>query len=333
MFENEIKLAFRWITIGVIFSASVIGIGCGAAKMTTAPSASGSLGNLAASTSSLKFGTVQVGSSRTLPLTVSNAGGQGTTVRVSALTVTGAGFTATGAATPFTLASGQTLTVNVKLVPQAAGNLVGNLSIASDAANSNLSIGLSGTGANAATGQLSVSPTVVNFGDVTLGSSLTQLGTLLASGNSVTVSSASWNGTGFSLSGLSFPLTIAAGQSVPFSVTFAPQSVGNISGGVSFLSNASNASASEQWSGVGAQVSQHQVDLSWNASSGSVQGYYVYRGFQSGGPYAKLSPLQGNTMYTDAAVASGQTYYYVVTALGTNAVESGFSNESIASVP
>jgi uncharacterized protein YfiM (DUF2279 family) len=162
---------------------------------------------------------------------------------------------------------------------------------------------------------------------------MSQNGALSAAGGSVTVSSASWNGTGFALGGISFPLTIAAGQSIRFTVTFAPQLIGNSAGSVSFLSNASNSTANEQWSGVGAQASLHKVDLSWNPSSGAVQGYYIYRSGQTGGPYARLSFLQASTAYTDAAVASGQTYYYVVTALGTNSVESGYSNETVANIP
>jgi fibronectin type 3 domain-containing protein len=54
---------------------------------------------------------------------------------------------------------------------------------------------------------------------------------------------------------------------------------------------------------------------------------------QSGGPYTKISALQTGTSYSDTTVASGATYFYVVTALGTNSVESGYSNEAMATVP
>lgn len=338
MFRNRIcrnATTLQSVALVSVLAAAVAGSGCSAAKMAAAPSTPSPalVGNLSASSSALNFGTLQVGASKTLPLTLSNTGAQSTVVHISALSVSGAGFTASGITTPLTLASGQNVTLNVNLVPAATGNLKGSLAIVSDAANRNVSVTLSGIASSALVGQLAVNPTQVNFGDVTLGSSLSQSGNLMATGSSVTVSSASWNGSGFTLSGISFPLTISAGQSVPFSVTFAPQSIGNISGGVSFLSNASNSTAIESWSGVGAQLSQHKVDLNWNASSGTVQGYYIYRGGQSGGPYAKLSQLLASTAYTDAAVASGQTYYYVVTALGTNAVESSYSNETVASIP
>jgi fibronectin type 3 domain-containing protein len=38
-------------------------------------------------------------------------------------------------------------------------------------------------------------------------------------------------------------------------------------------------------------------------------------------------------VYTDTTVASGATYYYVVTALGTDNMESGDSNQVVAIVP
>jgi hypothetical protein len=185
---------------------------------------------------------------------------------------------------------------------------------------------------SAGTAQLTVTPTSMSFANVTVGSSKNQSGSLSAGSSSVTVSSAGWNGTGFSLSGITFPVTIPAGQTVPFTVTFAPQTAGPVSGAVSFVSNAANSPTSESLSGSGVQTTQHSVGLSWNPDTG-VQGYYVYRGGQTGGPYTRISTLQAANSYTDVSVFSGQTYYYVVTALGTNALESGYSNEAAATIP
>lgn len=182
-------------------------------------------------------------------------------------------------------------------------------------------------------GQLTVNPATMDFGAISLGATKSQSGTLTAGSTAITVSSASWNGTGYSLAGITFPLTVAAGQSVPFTVTFTPQASGNAPGTVSFLSNASNSPSVEHWTGSGLQSGQHQVALTWNPNSSSVQGYYVYRGGQTGGPYTRISALQPGTGFNDATVSSGQTYYYVVTALGTNSLESGYSNEAVANIP
>ena len=67
----------------------------------------------------------------------------------------------------------------------------------------------------------------------------------------------------------------------------------------------------------------------------TVVGYNVYRGTVSGGPYTlqlNSSPITGTT-YTDLMVTSGQSYYYVVTAVDSHGVESVYSNQAPASVP
>ena len=184
-----------------------------------------------------------------------------------------------------------------------------------------------------APGTLAISPTTLNFGTVTVGKSKTMSGTLTASSD-VTVSSADWNGSGYSVSGITFPTTVAAGNSVSFGVTFTPQSSGSSTGSISFLSDASNAPVTETLTGSGAQTSQHSVDLSWDPSSSQVAGYNIYRGTQSGGPYSRLnSALQGGTSYTDAGVQSGLTYFYVARSVDANSQESVPSNEVSALIP
>src|SRR5258708_10974740 len=59
----------------------------------------------------------------------------------------------------------------------------------------------------------------------------------------------------------------------------------------------------------------HSVTLDWTASkSSNIVGYNVYRGSTSGGPYVQIG-FVGGTLYVDTNVSSGQTYFYVVTAL------------------
>jgi hypothetical protein len=79
----------------------------------------------------------------------------------------------------------------------------------------------------------------------------------------------------------------------------------------------------------------HSVSLSWAPStSTSVDGYNVYRATVSGGPYTKLTsaPIAG-TAYVDSAVASGNTYFYVSTAIDIHNQESGYSNIAAATIP
>jgi len=76
----------------------------------------------------------------------------------------------------------------------------------------------------------------------------------------------------------------------------------------------------------------HKVILNW-ISVPSVEGYYVYRGRQTGGPYTKISTLRPAASYVDNTVKSGQTYYYVVTSLSSGTGESGYSAEVQALIP
>jgi hypothetical protein len=83
-------------------------------------------------------------------------------------------------------------------------------------------------------------------------------------------------------------------------------------------------------------AAQHTVDLNWSPSTDpNITGYNVYRGSISGGPYSQVNTesLVASTLYTDATVTSGQTYYYVVTAVDSSGVESGDSNETQAVIP
>jgi len=78
---------------------------------------------------------------------------------------------------------------------------------------------------------------------------------------------------------------------------------------------------------------KHHVILNWHPSASAVMGYNIYRGTQHGGPYSKInSELEPATVYTDDAVSSGATYYYVVTAVDASS-ESVHSNEMSAVIP
>jgi Putative Ig domain len=81
--------------------------------------------------------------------------------------------------------------------------------------------------------------------------------------------------------------------------------------------------------------SGYSVVLTWTASpSSGVTGYNVYRSNVDGSGYVKInaSPVAGLT-YTDATVASSQTYYYVTTAVDDSGDESGYSEVYMATIP
>jgi fibronectin type 3 domain-containing protein len=63
-------------------------------------------------------------------------------------------------------------------------------------------------------------------------------------------------------------------------------------------------------------------------------GYNVFRGTQSGGPYQAInSSLVPATDYTDNSVAAGATYYYVLTSVNSEGLESVYSNPVKAVIP
>ena len=71
--------------------------------------------------------------------------------------------------------------------------------------------------------------------------------------------------------------------------------------------------------------------LSWvnTTSPGVVSNYFVYRSATSGTGYVKIA-TNATTSFTDIGLVNGTTNYYVVSALGTNGLESAFSSEQIA---
>ena len=284
-------------------------------------------GVLGSNPTSLSFGSVTVGSNQALSETVTNTGGSNVTI--SQVTVSGTGFSLTGITAPVTLTSGQSASFNVTFAPQTAASASGNVTITSNASNPTLTIPLSGTGV-AATGQLSVSPTSLSLGSVVVGASGTASGSLTASGANVTVTAASSNNSVFSVGGLSLPVTIPAGQSASFTVTFSPQVSGAASGALTFTSNAQPTVTTETLTGTGTPAPPHTVDLSWSASTSSnISGYNIYRAVYttSCGTFFKInSALNSTTLYTDATVVNGTAYCYAATAVDSSNQESGYSN-------
>ena len=282
--------------------------------------------SLTAAPSSLSFGQVTVGSTSTLTVVLTNTRPWKETL--SAFQVYGNNFSVSGPSMPLALGAGQTVTLQISFTPQAAGQAGGNIFVLGP----NLSVPVNGTGSSNAVGQLTITPGSLNFGNVDVGSSTTQPTTVNAVGGSVTISSAASNNSEFTLSGASFPMTIAAGQSAALNVVFAPSKSGSTSGSLTLASNASNSQAIEGVSGVGI-VPTYTVNLSWNQGTSSVAGYNVYRGTATGS-YTKInSSLDPNTSYSDSTVSSGVTYYYAATSVSTSGQESGYSSPLQVVVP
>jgi hypothetical protein len=282
-------------------------------------------GALTVSPSGLSFGSVPVGNSSALTVVLTSQ----STVRQTLYSaqIAGSGFALSGASFPLVLNGGESVALNVTFQPQVAGTSGGGIFISGP----DINIPLAGTATSV--GQLTLTPTNLSFGNVNVGTSTTQASTLTATGGAVTVSTVTSNNSQFSVSGVSFPLTINAGQNVTFDAVFSPSQTGSSSGNLIFASNASDAQATETVNGTGVNPT-YSVSLSWTASSSSsVVGYNVYRG-TAVGSYAKInSSLDTTTAYTDSTAGGGATYYYAATAVNSNGQESGYSSPIEVKVP
>lgn len=184
--------------------------------------------------------------------------------------------------------------------------------------------------------QLSVFPSAIDFGQVRVGTSTTRNMTVSNAGAaSGTINSASLNGSGFRLATTSFPITVPAGGSINLAVLFDPSSTGASTGSLSLAaSNPATVSVALAGSAVSATVATvHSVVLSWAPSLSSVDGYFIYKSTQGGGPYTRMNSAPTPiSSFSDSGVVGGQTYFYVVTAVA-GSVESSFSNETMAVIP
>jgi hypothetical protein len=281
---------------------------------------------------SVSFGSVTVGVTNTQTMTIQNPGSANLTITQAAMS--GTGYSLSGLALPVSIAPGSSAAFNVAFAPAAGSSYPSILTLVSNAPNSPSSISVSGTGI-APVLQISASPASLSFGSLTSGASATQNVTLTNTGNSsVSISQIVASGTGFSVGTIALPISLAAGQSTSFSVAFAPASVGSLAGSVTVTSNATNSPLTVTLAGTGTAPVTHAVTLSWTPGSSSYEGFNVYRGAASGGPYSRVdTSMISNTSYIDSNVTSGQTYYYVATELDSIGTESGYSSEVSAVIP
>ncbi len=281
----------NWTGLALALIVAVLASSCGGGNASTQPAGNPTqTAGLALNSSSLDFGNVPVGSSKTNSITLTNSSAAGgPSVVVPQITIAGAGFTMSTPTLPLSLGASQSASIAVTFAPSVGGAATGSLSVTVQGASQPISVPLTGNGL--APGQLGVNSSSMNFGTVTIGSPQSQNGTLTAGGSDVNVNSASWNGQGFSLSGITFPHTVKAGNSTSFTVTFDPQVAGVVSGQVSFVSDATNSPTVVTLSGTGAQPVQHSVSLAWNPSLSQIVGYYVYRSTTSGSYGAPLNSI------------------------------------------
>jgi centrosomal CEP192-like protein/ASPM-SPD-2-Hydin domain-containing protein len=169
-------------------------------------------------------------------------------------------FVVSAPAMPMTLAAHASTSFHVMFLPVAVGNYTADIVVSMKNYNGetySVSIPLHGTGktvSTASTYLLSRSASSLTFANTLVGTSASQSVTLTNSGTgALTISQATVSGTGFTLSGFSGSVSLAAGQSLALTVNFAPTAVGSVIGSLTVVSNASNSPATIALSGTAVQ--------------------------------------------------------------------------------
>ena len=191
---------------------------------------------------------------------------------------------------------------------------------------------------NAVIPTLTIRPASVAFGNVTVNTATTLPVTLTSTGTApVVINSGTLSGTGFAMSGATFPVTLNPNLAVTLDVQFDPAATGAASGRLTIHSSSStNGTVVISLSGTGENVS-HQADLSWEAPSSSadpIVGYNIYRSAGGSSAYQRLdSSADTQTTYVDSTVQTGLIYDYYLTSVDSSGAESAPSNEVAATIP
>jgi hypothetical protein len=203
-------------------------------SLTIPSTGTGAQGELAISPAILNFGSVLSGQTKSQTITVTNTGDAALTI--AQLRTSGSGYSISGLVAPTTVPAGASVTFNVLFAPTTPGSLAGTVSIASNASSSPSVLSLTGTG-TAASAILSPNPASVSFSNMNAGSSSSRSVTISNNGNTpVTVSQIAINAKGFSVSGITTPLTLAPGQNTAVTVTFQPTGSGTTAGEITIAS-------------------------------------------------------------------------------------------------
>ena len=248
--QRMITLSFQPTAVGRVDASALIGSDDPLNPAVTIPllghGVGGSVaGSLSLSTASLAFGSVSLGQSADLPLTLSNTGGADLTVN----TITSSDsqfstvFAGSPSGTPFTLAAGAQLTISVRFQPGSAGTHNATLSVSSsDTASPIVNISLTGEGAGG--GGIGGAPSItlnsnsVSYGGVTVGrtNELTLIVTN-GGGGPLTVASIASSDPQFRAAAPETPFIVPVGGKQSVNVHFTPSSLGSHSGTLTFASN------------------------------------------------------------------------------------------------
>jgi sugar lactone lactonase YvrE len=227
--------------INVTFTPTALGSASGTLSITdtagtqTVSLSGNGVGPLILSPTSLEFS--QLVGTTSAPQTVT-ASNQGTvSISISRIAISGAGFAISSNTCGTSLGVGASCTVGVTFAPTAIGDTTGALTFTDSAVGSPQSVSLQGNG----TGAVTVSPSSLNFGTVTYGTtSSAQTVTLTNSQSTAVIFSSIVASAYFTVASNTCGTSVAAGASCTVGVTFSPNAVGTFTGTLTFTDNAPN---------------------------------------------------------------------------------------------
>jgi hypothetical protein len=196
-----------------------------------ASDAHGAQGTLTFSPASAHFGNVNVGSSATIAVVITNTGT--VSVQITKESLRGSMYSVSGITEPMSISPGAHVTMTVKFAPTQAVLITGYVIIGSDATNGWVKYRLSGTGVVTAAQALTATPSSVSFGNVPVGTTNSQAIRLANSGTqSLSITSASVSAAQFAISGLAIPLSLGAGQTASVTLQYTPTGTSAANGSV-----------------------------------------------------------------------------------------------------
>ncbi|MCU1242059.1 MAG: glycoside hydrolase family 16 [Candidatus Acidoferrum typicum] len=279
----------------------------------------------------VSFVDVPVGDTYTQTVRITNVN-EGT-LQIRKITVSSPNFQITGILLPVIVAHGTSQTFTISYQAKTQGRMEGQISILTSSGDVPLVLGVKASSAAGQT-ELTANAAAFEFEDVAVGSSGKKELVLTNSGNrDLKISGISASGAGFSVSGAT-AVNLSPGQNVNVDVNFAPKSAARQTGSLKVSSAEGGSLLTIPLTAGGAPPSQSTVKLNWEESPVTVAGYVVYRSAEASGPYMRVSSSAvPSAEYVDTGLAAGHTYYYVVSSLDADQVESEYSPPISATVP
>jgi hypothetical protein len=118
---------------------------------------------------------------------------------------------------------------------------------------------------------ISVQPSSIKFGSVSIGGTASQSVTISNGGGSnLTVTQARTTAAGVAITGISLPLTVEAGKQSTFNVVFSPKVAGALSSNISIMSDVSSSPSTVSLSGIGTAATAFLTSSASSLSFGNV---------------------------------------------------------------